>query len=1502
MGDFEIIRRNGTKTPLFSQEPFCAVKSATQNCTLMGDDNVQLSIVSSVIMSFDKGDKIIINGEEYSIRTLPTRQMQSDTYYTYDVTFYGVMYELMKTIYRNTDADGKSTSSSFDLTYSIRDFVKVLIYNVERDYPGLWNFDEVNCPETEPITITFSNNNCLQVLQTLCSDDNFKLEFRITQENGVRTIHIGKFGAKVVPPGGGDYFEWGRGNGLYTLTEKKVDDKAIITRLWVEGGTTNIRSDYRNYSERLQLPYPKRMNEHEHTLSDGTVIAANSEMIGIDDDNKRYIEDAQLRDKYGSDEDAAQYDKIYPKRTGKVTALVGDDVNSFIDDTMDFDLNEKDENGTKWLIAETTAKINFITGRLAGQQFELAAKNGYDHTTKKFTIIAFTDERGLTIPTADNEAYRINVGDQYNITDIHLPKAYEDDAEEDLWYAGYDDFKPRTQPQAQYELTLDRAYFIDALPDDSETCVFHVGDYVPIRDTRFGIEKNIRIQKVSRNLLTEQDYSLTLADTVAVSVYTQTVLDVIDHDIIIENNGLRNLNKARRGWRTTEELRNMVYDTDGYFDTDNIRPNSIDTNMLTVGSKSQQFILGGVVFQPNYNGDPNNFVATSGVLAHLTIDENNIRQWSIGASQTTLVSSAGYYLFAKCSRDGQSGVWYITQEQMKFEDESDPNNYYFLVGILSSVYADENFRDFTATYGFTRINGRTITTGRVQSSTKESYFDLDSDTFKLGDALSFNLNGNKVLRLKGALVQSESGDEDYIGCYRGVYNPKYTYFKGDEVSYESNGNTSTYRMINNNPCVGVAPTNTVYWQVLAQGSKGDKGEDGTSISIDGHCKGHYLNFTALRSSGIVLRENDSFILDDSSDYSETEGGVTQKGYAAPSIMTYWNAPDFSWSCSKAAVGDGYVDDVTGHLWQADSEKWKDLGKIQGVGISKVEEFYLTSANNTGITVNTSGWTATVQTPTKDKRYLWNYEQITYTDGKVEKTQPCIIGMYSEDGRGISSIVEYYCASSSKTIVPSTWSTTPPALTATLRYLWNYEVITYTDGTSSETTPKVIGVYGDKGDDGKYTELRYAKNGSTTTPPILNKASLVPAGWSTTMPSVGTLEYLWMTSAVKSADGNTLVQQWATPVRVSPYDGKDGKSPALVYRGEYDSSKTYYGNEFRLDCVKYGDMHYVARIDAGTFYGVIPTNTSKWNQFGAQFESVATQLLLAELANIGNFIIKNNCIISQKGTINGVESTDYSNPNFVPNIMLDGQNGQSVLCGSQRSPFVRFDGSWYVGSDFSSLAECYDNLVFPISETGGWEENINFPWSTKCNGRKITLVNYKWGNETPSGKFEIEAPTGKYFYEDGIQKDKLQFSREVIELLGYGDNTTFFGWIVVGRHDIATVSKYGRTFKVLAMGEVTGTKSSASIKYHTFDGSTLSVERRGTGIYKITHSSQWFASVDDRMVILSGVGYVAGGDSPVKATYISSGATAISVHTSDDESRNDGSFQFLIANLSNWSYD
>lgn len=806
MGDFEIIKRTGERIPLFSREPFCTVKSATLTSALMGDDNVQLSIVSSKCITFGKGDKIVIGGNEYTIRTTVNRDEISEDYYKHDAVFYGVMYELMKTQYRDCDANGKSTRSTFDLTYSIKDFVKVIIYNLNRDYPGLWKFDEDNCPDTDPITIQFSKQNCLQVLQSLCGDSNFKLEFKISQAEGVRTIHIGKFGAKIVPPGGNAFFEWGKGNGLYNLKEEKVDDKSIKTRLWVEGGTTNIRADYRNYSERLQLPFPRRLNKNKHTLADGTVIEPESEMIGIHNDNDRFIEDGDLRDALGSDEDTAQYDNIYPRRTGEITALMEGDINSFVDDTMDFDLTEKDANGTKWLINDVAAKINFISGLLAGQQFELSA---YDHSSKTFTLKPYTDNRGLTIPTVDTEAYRFRAGDKYTITEINLPKSYEDDAEEDLWYAGKEDFDNMKQARAQYKLTLDRQYLIDNTPDDADTSVFNVGDYVPIKDERFGIEKSIRIQKVVRNLLLEQDYSLTLSDTTAISIIAQTVVDVANHEQVIVNNRLRDLNKARRGWRTTEDLRNMVYDTDGFFDVDNIRPNSIDTNMLTVGSKSQQFVLTDVILQANVGGLPNRFDASAGLLSHLTINDDEIMHWNMGASEFTLGSPGGYYLFAKCSKKSSEGVWYLTQKQLRFEPEDDPNNYYFQVGILSPLREGDNFRDFVTTYGFTRINGNTITTGRIVTSDGECYLDLDGNRFRIGDAASsidWNVTARNRITLRNVSVVSGSGDTSELGVFRGTYNPDYIYYKGDEVLYTVNGETCTYRYINNEPSRGNAHT------------------------------------------------------------------------------------------------------------------------------------------------------------------------------------------------------------------------------------------------------------------------------------------------------------------------------------------------------------------------------------------------------------------------------------------------------------------------------------------------------------------------------------------------------------------------------------------------------------------------------------------------------------------------------------------------------------------------
>ena len=1761
MGTLEIIRRNGEKVRLFSKEPFCTLKSAAQNSSLMGDDNVQLSIVSSELLNLGKGDKIIVEGEEYTIRTKVNREMLSDNHYVHDATFYGVMYELMKSLYRNTDANGKSSKSTFDLTYNIRDFVKVLIYNVSRDYPGLWAFDEANCPDTEPRTISFARNNCLQVLQMLCSDREFDLEFLITQKDGVRTIHIGKFGAKVVPPGGNAFFEWGKGNGLYKLKEQKVDDKTIITRLWVEGGTTNIRSDYRDYSERLQLPFPVRLNKKEHKLWDGTIVPPQSEYIGISDDNKRYLEDGDLRDALGSDEDAVTYDNIFPKRTGTVTALVADDINSFIDDTMDFDLNEKDDKGTKYLINEVSAKINFISGKLAGQQFELAKKGGYDHATKRFTLIPFTDNRGLTIPTTESEAYRITEGDTYKITDIHLPKSYEDDAEEDLWYAGYNEFKPRTQARAQYQLTFERSYFLNALPSDSETTVFHVGNYVPVKDERFGIEKNIRIQKVTKNLLVEHDYTLTLSDITAISPITQTVVDVGRHETIIENNRLRDLTKARRGWRTTEELRTMVYDTDGYFDPENIKPNSIDTNMLTVGSKSQQFVLIDVILQANVNGISNRFDASAGVLAHLTIDDEIIKHWNMAAGSFTLSSPKGYYVFAKCSKKSTDGIWYVTQEQLKVEPTEDPNNYYFQVGILGSVHSDDDFRDFTTTYGFTRINGNTITTGKIITSDKECYLDLDGNKFRIGDSSSsidWNVTAKRQLTLHNVRLLSDSGDTSHIGVFRGTYNPKYVYYAGDEVAYTVNGETCTYRYTNPTPSMGNLPTNSVYWSVVAKGSTGDKGEsglsvfytyndsetkpatptgdgstggwhrtssenvvwmsiknaktdtegawgipfrvrgaDGTSINIKGskdnvsqlptvgnsegdayliggnlyiwdgtnwkdvgaikgedgkssylhkkysddggktftagngetpgrwlglyvdmiptdsdkpsaykwsdtkgqdgtpglpgedgrtpyfHIKysdnggmsftanngeepgdyiGQYTDYvqkdsdnpmdytwalikgesgtggtdagageyyeyryakngstlvppdldvnssnptgwstempkvgaleyiwcTMAKKSGLAdrtkfhlpIEANDTSSIADISGngYNGVLGGgtVVKDGtryalnlsggmescipydlpFGESFTLCFWMKSDqnqvkwmlngyngrhyveksivitpntwfhlafrfndrtvtvfkngeqlHSGSVNIMAVGFAiYDDDVFGSAVYFDDvrllmgalpvndiasvmngkadlmiQKWSTPIRVNpydgedgkpGVSVTLADVEYAQSTSNS--VAPTTGWQTTAPTWI-DGRYIWSRTKVSYSDNTTTYTKAVCItggkGSTGNSGVGVSSIIEqYYLSSSATSLLNGSWSTTRPTWKDKW-YIWTRSVITYTNGTSDTTAAIcVTGSKGDKGEDGKLgvsvtladveyaqstsnsvapttgwqttaptwidgryiwsrTKVSYSDNTTTYTKAVCitggkgstgnsgvgvssiieqyylssSATSLLNGSWSTTRPTWKDKWYIWTRSVITYTNGTSDTTAAICVTGSKGDKGEDGKpgdkgekgdSPVLVYRGIYDSSKTYYGNSKRLDAVKYNNQYYIARIDAGTFTGFVPTNTGKWNTFGAQFETIATNLLLAEGANIGDWFTKGGKIVSTMDDGNKIE-LDAS----MARIYIESSSGGGDYALVDFGAKMTIDANRGIFETRAKNAPSYSNAVSYMSPTG-----------------------------------------------------------------------------------------------------------------------------------------------------------------------------------------------------------
>ena len=256
-----------------------------------------------------------------------------------------------------------------------------------------------------------------------------------------------------------------------------------------------------------------------------------------------------------------------------------------------------------------------------------------------------------------------------------------------------------------------------------------------------------------------------------------------------------------------------------------------------------------------------------------------------------------------------------------------------------------------------------------------------------------------------------------------------------------------------------------------------------------------------------------------------------------------------------------------------------------------------------------------------------------------------------------------------------------------------------------------------------------------------------------------------------------------------------------------------------------------------------------------------------------------------------------------NIIAQGGKFKDVtIQGTIRSAFVENDPSIWITVGGGTTTEIqtdpvhYDNVV--CTQTGGWSENINLQWTLENSGRRICLVNYKWGSTVSTGVMSISAPSGKYFYEDGISKTTLKFSREVIEMIGYGDDTTFFGWIVLNRRDLMTTSRYGKFQQILVTGIVTGTTSSASIRYLCFDGSkSVSVSRLGKGMYRVYLPSSW--GLSSRYLVMATGIYSTAENTPIYPTVKAIYSYYFDIYTQDDASRNDGSFNFQVISTADW---
>lgn len=1022
-----------------------------------------------------------------------------------------VMYDIGAILGKYKCRDIVSKRLKFDYTAKPHEHLQLIVDNLNMRDSG-WKVGE--CIEAEEKTINYNHIFCSEALPTIA--DTFKTEYEI--DPAIKTIHLRKVEYNKGEP---LPLEYGKDKGFVPgLGRSNKDGNRPVTILYVQGGDQNI--DFSKYgSKELLLPKNQRL-EYE-----GRAYVSDAEGLYI----KRA--DTTLTD---VQEDSLDCSHISPKRVGSVSNVVVSDKEKnfydFIDSSIPDDLNFED-----YVIEGNNMTVIFQSGMLAGSNKEFEVK--YVHKERKF-LITPQEIDGQIMP---NDIYKPNLGDKYAVFGIQLPDAYicnnstKEGASWDMFREAAKYLYENEDPKFTFKGELDSIYSKKRWLSIGGK--IKLGGYILFKDPQF-IPEGIKIRITSIKEYIHRPYSpiIELSNTTTGATVSSELNKIESNEVKTDNQYKNSIQFTKRRFRDAKETISMLNDALLHF-SGSISPISVQTMSLLVGDESLQFRFVNnktnptqVEYLVTYDSKKKVLSAPGGILQHMTIGIDTLSSghkaseykfWDIEKyTSPTLTETVGYYLYVKANKNGTTGSYVLSKNAIKLEGVE--GYYHFLVGILNSEFEED--RSFVELFGFTEILPGRITTDRIVSSDGLNFMDFVNNAFRVGNSDSYfdwNTKGDKKLRLKGTIVQSESGDESPIGCFRGVYDNSYTYYWGDEVIYDDGTGYSMYRFVSKNPVKGISPNNSNYWIIVAQ---------------------------------------------------------------------------------------------------------------RGVGISNTDVLYAISSSNT--TAPTSGWQTTAPA-WKDGYYIWSKTKVVYTDGDIVYTDAaCITGGKGETGNGISSIIEqYYLSSSATSLLNGSWSNSRPTWKNGW-YIWTRSVINYTNGNSITTEAIcVTGEKGETGDDGingDYFEYRYAVNGSRSTPPSLSKTSRNPSGWSTTVPTVGNLQYLWFTVAKINGETNSLIQNWSTPARQTPYDGVDGRNgdtgPTMVYRGVYGSSKVYYGTSKRVDAVKYNGHYYVARVDAGNgFQNHVPTDTAYWNDFGAEFESIATNLLLAEGANIGDWFMSGGKIVS-----------------------------------------------------------------------------------------------------------------------------------------------------------------------------------------------------------------------------------------------------------------------------------
>lgn len=690
---------------------------------VMGEDTLTLYFSHPGYLNVPVGSWCEFYGKRYSLKKDSNFKKNGERNYSYTLVLETSKADTELWKIRNT-VDNRI---KFPYTAKPKEHLKLIVDNLNRRSSG-WVIGD--CIDGTEKLINYNHTVCLDALSQLA--ETYEIEYQITETviEGVhtKTVHLKKVEYNKDNP---LTLSYGKGHGFKTGVGRESGDippEIILVE------TTDRNIDYSKYGAKELLMPKSQTIRYDGTRFEGEEgFNASASRTYKTDEYGTSVMRAD-RELTTSKEDSLDCTEIYPSRVGEVSKVTTINTEKHFYDFYDAGI-PNNLNFEDCLIEGEKMTVIFQSGMLSGKEFEVK----YTHVGRKFEIVP-QEIDGITMP--DGGVWMPEVGDKYAVFGIQLPEAYISDNATRTG-ASWDVFREAVKYLYEHEDkkftftgTLDGIWAKKRWLTVGGKIV--LGGFVSFTDNQFHPEGSlIRIVGIKRYVNNPYSPEIELSNTPVGTSVASELNKIETNEVQVEENHKQALQFTKRYYRDAKETMEMLADSLLSF-SGAINPITVATMQMLVGDESLQYRFVNSKTNPvvvnhdiSYNSSTKVLNAPAGIIQHMTLGITSLsnthaasdyKYWDMAEYNSPSLTNPEkkFYLYAKCSKDNQSGMFLLSETAIALEQID--GYYHLLVGILNSENNGE--RSFATLYGFTEILPGRVTTEKIVSSDGKTYFDL----------------------------------------------------------------------------------------------------------------------------------------------------------------------------------------------------------------------------------------------------------------------------------------------------------------------------------------------------------------------------------------------------------------------------------------------------------------------------------------------------------------------------------------------------------------------------------------------------------------------------------------------------------------------------------------------------------------------------------------------------------------------------------------------------------